>query len=153
MSAWSEARTRLADLDAQAVNGLGRSNVTVKKYERPFGFMAVVFAACCLTYTAFSRRSNFQPGSLLYDLILNRVDGFAKFCFMIQPFMFYPMIIGHLVEATWMARTRLRKYSVPTFSRLWWKWFLSTSIEGVGAMIRIDRIAQEEEERKASAAH
>ncbi|KAI4120315.1 MAG: hypothetical protein LQ338_007100 [Usnochroma carphineum] len=37
MGAWSEARTRFADLDARAVEGLGRSNITVKKYTRPRG--------------------------------------------------------------------------------------------------------------------
>ncbi|KAI4281586.1 MAG: hypothetical protein L6R35_005614, partial [Caloplaca aegaea] len=41
MAAWSEVRTRLAELDTQAVQGLGRSNITVKKYTRPTGFMAV----------------------------------------------------------------------------------------------------------------
>ncbi|KAI4141664.1 MAG: hypothetical protein L6R39_005239 [Caloplaca ligustica] len=75
MNAWSEARARFADLDAQALEGLGRSDITVKKYRKPTGFMAVVFAAVLLTYIAFSRRSNFQPGSSLYNMLLGHVKG------------------------------------------------------------------------------
>lgn len=153
MSAWSEARTRLAELDAQAVEGLGRSDITVKKYASPRGFLAVVFALCSLTFVGFSRRSNFQPGSLLYDVLLRHVDVFARFCYTIQPILFYTMVVLHLGEAVYMARTRLRRHSVPTLSRLWWTWMLSTCVEGKGAFIRIDRIINEEKEKKASAKH
>lgn len=153
MSAWSEARARFADLDTQAVKGLGRSSITVKKYARPRGFLAVVFVTCTLTYIAYSRRSNFQPGSLLYDILLRHTDAFARFCYKIQPFLLYPMVVLHLGEAVYMARTRLRKHSVPTFSKLWWIWVASTFIEGVGAFIRIDEMVREEEEKKASAKH
>ncbi|KAL8833273.1 MAG: hypothetical protein Q9170_004376 [Blastenia crenularia] len=153
METWSEARTRFADLDAQAVAGLKRSNITVKSYARPTGFMAIVFISCCLTYLSFSRRANFQPRSLLYDIFLHRAARFADFCYKVQPLVIYPMVVGHLIEAIWMARSRLRKHSVPTFSWLWWTWFLSTFIEGKGAFIRIDRIVEEERVKKASAKH
>ncbi|KAL9603152.1 MAG: hypothetical protein Q9219_001355 [cf. Caloplaca sp. 3 TL-2023] len=39
MSAWSEARARFADLDAQAVAGLKRSSITIKRYDRPRGWL------------------------------------------------------------------------------------------------------------------
>ncbi len=153
MSEWSEARTKLADLDAQAVKGLGRSDITIKKYAKPQGFLAVVFVLCSLTFIGFSRRSNFQPGSLLYDTLLRHVDMFANFCFTIQPVLISTMVVLHLGEAVYMARTRLRRHSVPTLSRLWWTWMLSTFVEGKGAFIRIDRIVKEEERKKASAKH
>lgn len=152
MTTWSEARTRFAEIDAQAVAGLGRSSITVKRYERPRGFMAVVFVACCLTYIVFPQRSNFQAGSLLYDIMLYRVDKFAKFCYYVQPFIMSLSLL-HVTEAIWMARGRLRKHSVPTFSRLWWQWFLSNAVEGVGAFIRFDRIVDAERAKKANAKH
>ncbi|KAI4177431.1 MAG: hypothetical protein LQ343_000412 [Gyalolechia ehrenbergii] len=55
MTTWSEARTRFAEIDAQAVAGLGRWSITVKRYERPRGFLAVVFVTCCLTYLVFPK--------------------------------------------------------------------------------------------------
>lgn len=153
MNAWSEARARFADLDAQALEGLGRSDITVKKYRKPTGFMAVVFAAVLLTYIAFSRRSNFQPGSSLYNMLLGHVKGFARFCYRVQPLVLYPTLVIHLAESIHMHQSRLRKYNVPMFSRLWWTWIGSTMIEGVGAFIRIDQVVKEEEMKKGGAKH
>lgn len=63
------------------------------------------------------------------------------------------LLVLHMTEAVWMARRRLRKHSVPTFSRLWWKWFLSTFVEGVGAFIRFDRMVEAEKVKRANAKH
>ncbi|KAL8957238.1 MAG: hypothetical protein Q9193_005436 [Seirophora villosa] len=153
MGTWSDARTRFADLDAQAAQGLGRSNITVKKYTRPTGFMAVVFLAVLLTYVFFSKRSNFQSGSIIYDVLLRHVARFARFCYTVQPLVLSLTLAIHLTEATYMARSRLKKHTVPTFSKLWWIWIGSTFIEGAGAFIRIDRIVEDERARKASAKH
>ncbi|KAI4139211.1 MAG: hypothetical protein LQ341_004308 [Variospora aurantia] len=153
MAAWSEVRTRLAELDAQAVQGLGRSNITVKKYTRPTGFMALVCVSVLLTYTVFFKPSNLQPGSIIYDVVLRHVAGFARFCYTIQPFVLYPTLAIHIAESIQMHRSRLRKHNVPTCSRLWWLWIGSTFMEGVGAFIRIDRIVKEEGMKKASAKH
>ncbi|KAL8765040.1 MAG: hypothetical protein Q9203_006813 [Teloschistes exilis] len=153
MASWSEARTRFAALDGEAVKGLGRSNITVKEYRRPRGFMAVVFVACVMSYTLFSRRANSLPGSLIYDNLLRHVEPFARLCFLIQPLMACIMIGVHLTEAINFERTRLRKYNVSRFTKLWWQWFVSCSIEGVGSFIRFDAIVKEEEEKKAKATH
>ena len=66
MTAWSEARPRVVAMDAEAVEALARSNITVKKYVKPYGFMLVVYIACLLTFIGFSRRANFRaPVSLV----------------------------------------------------------------------------------------
>ncbi|KAL9020897.1 MAG: hypothetical protein Q9185_001860 [Variospora sp. 1 TL-2023] len=109
MAAWSEARTRLAELDAQAVQGLGRSNITVKRYTRPTGFMAVVCLAVLLLYTVFFKPSNLQPGSIIYDVVLRHVAGFARFCYIIRPFVLYPMLAIHIAESIQMHRKNDRK--------------------------------------------
>ena len=63
------------------------------------------------------------------------------------------MVVIHGSEAVHMARTRLEKHSVPLFSKLWWKWVVSTFFEGVGNFIRFDGIVREEEEKKMKAKH
>lgn len=153
MNSWSEVRPRVVAMDAEAVAALGRSNITVKKYKRPKGFMAVVFVATACTFVLFSKRSNFQPGSFVYDSVMRHVPGFAKFCYKIQPMVIYPMVVLHSGEAIYMERSRLEKHTVPKFSKLWWKWLLSTFVEGVGAFVRFDRIVEIEEVKKANAKH
>ncbi|KAL8945920.1 MAG: hypothetical protein Q9222_007609 [Ikaeria aurantiellina] len=153
MSSWTEARTRFAALDGEAVQGLGKSDITIKEYTRPRGFSAVVFVAASINFVAFSTRSNFQPGSLLYDGLLKYAKGFAGFCSMIQPALITFMVVVHAVEVVHMARGRLTKHSVPTSSKLWWKWMLDIAIEGVFGYMRFDGLVKKEEEKKANAKH
>lgn len=153
MTSFSEARPRVVAMDAEAVAGLNRSNITVKKYESPKGFMAFVFVATACTFVVFSKRSNFQPGSVVYDIVMRHVPGFARFCYKIQPVVIYPMVVLHAGEAIYMEKTRLENHTVPRFSKLWWKWLLSTFVEGIGAFVRFDRIVEEEESKKANAKH
>ena len=153
MAAWSEARERVVALDIESVSGLKRSNVTVKKYKSPKGFKALVFVAAGCTMVVFSKRSNFQPGSLFYDTILKHAPAFAQWCYKIQPKLIYPMVVIHAAEAAYMEKSRLEKHTVPRFSKLWWKWVLSTFVEGFGAFVRFDQIVKDEEEKKAKAKH
>ncbi|KAL8686104.1 MAG: hypothetical protein Q9218_007344 [Villophora microphyllina] len=153
MTSWSEARSRFAALDGEAVKSLGRSSTTVKEYRRPRGFLAIVFALVVMTYTLFNRRANFLPGSLVYDTVLQHAKPFAKICFAIQPWLFYPMVLLHAVETINFDRTRLQKHSVSRFTSLWWKWVMSCFIEGVGSYMRFDTVVKEEEEKKAKAKH
>ncbi|KAI9863716.1 MAG: hypothetical protein M1830_006148 [Pleopsidium flavum] len=153
MKSWSEARERMVAMDQEALRGLGRSNITMKEYRRPRGFLAVVFVAAACTIVSFSRRSNFLPGSWLHGSVLRHVPRFARFCYDIQPFLLYPVLAIHVGEALWMERSRLEKHNVRRFSRLWWKWVLSTFVEGVGAFMRFDRVVKEETERKEKARH
>lgn len=150
---WPEARERMVAMDQEALRGLERSNIAVKEYRRPRGFLAVVFVASATTFGCFSQRSNFLPGSFLYDYILQHVPSFARFCYNIQPYVLYPMLAIHLSEAVWMERTRLRKFNVPRFSKLWWQWLLSNFTEGVGAFKRFDRIVHEEITKKETKKH
>ena len=153
MVAWAEARERVVAMDAEAVKGLKRSNITMKKYKEPSGLMAVVFIAAAISFALFSKRSNLEPGSFLYNHVLWYAPGFAKWCYKIQPLLIFLMVTIHGGEAVYMVTGRLKKHSVPRFGMLWWKWMLSTYIEGVGAFVRFDRIIKEEEEKKLKAKH
>ena len=153
LNSWADARTRLAEMDGYACKSLGCSNITVKRYVPPKGFMAVVFGACLWTYLTFSRRSHFLPGSLYYTYFFGFVPGFAKFCYTIQPLLITLMVALHSAEVIHLAITRLEKHTVPVFSPLWWKWILSDSIEGLGALKRFDRIVNEERLKKERQKH
>ncbi|MCJ1288578.1 hypothetical protein MMC34_000106 [Xylographa carneopallida] len=153
LASWSEVRPRVVAMNSESVKGLKRSNITVKKYMRPKGVWIAVPFLVAGTMVAFSKRSNFEPGSFLYDHLLKSVPDFAKFCHAIQPYLLPGVIMIHTTEAAHMASSRLEKHSVPRFSSLWWKWIISTFFEGAGAFMRLDRIVADEEERKAKIKH
>ena len=153
MTSWAEARPRVVAMDSDAVRGLRRSNVTIKRYKGPRGWMMGVMVVCALTFLAFARPRNFVPGSLLYDALLKYVPGFAKFCWTVQPLVIYPMVALHVGEALHMERSRLRKHTVRILSRTWWMWVVSTFVEGFGAFVRFDEVVREEEEKRAKAKH
>ncbi len=153
MTSWSEARPRVVAMDAEAVAGLNRSNITVKKFRGPKGVMGVVFVAAAVTFVVFSKRSNLEPGALVYDTVMRHVPNFNKFCHTIQPLVLYPMIALHSWEAYNMDQTRLEKHSIPRFSKLWWKWIFMTFIGGIGLFKSFDSIVEEEEAKKANAKH
>lgn len=153
MTSWSEARPRVVAMDAEAVAGLGVSDITVKKYKPPRGFMTVVFVACALTHIFFCRRANFEPGSILYDALLKYVPSLANFCRTIQAPLFWFMIVVHGGEAAWMAKSRLEKHTVRVFSRVWWMWVLSCYMEGFGSYVRFDECVREEQEKREGMKH
>ncbi|MCJ1246318.1 hypothetical protein MMC30_003524 [Trapelia coarctata] len=153
LESWSEARIRTVAMDAEAVQGLNRSKVTVKKYTRPNGLFIVVPITVACTFAAFFLRSNFQPGSYLYDYLLEPFPLFARFCYTIQPLLLPLIVAIHSAEATFMASMRLEKHSVPLFSLLWWQWIVNCFFEGYGSFVRFDGIVKEEEQLKAKAKH
>lgn len=152
MTSWADARPRAVAMDAEAVAGLKRSNITVKTYVKPTGFMAVVFCVVIFNMTILPRAANFQPGSLLYDNLWIYIPWFARFCLNVRVWVIWILLLVHIPEVVYMERSRLRKHTVPTLSALWWKWILSTSVEGVSAFIRFDQIV-EEERKKLKAKH
>lgn len=153
LQSYSEARTRLIEMDNEARDALGLSDITVTMYRPPTGFYLVVFFAAGLTMLTFSRRSNFLPRSLLYDGLLHYVPRFAGFCHMIQPLLLPVVLAIHFAEAARMATSRLRRHGVRRDGRLWWVWVASTFVEGYGAFMRFDDIVREERERKEKKGH
>ena len=153
MTSWSEARPRVVAMDGEAVAGLGASNITVKNYKPPHGFMAVVFVACALSYISFCRRANFEPGSIFYDVLLKNAPSFARFCWKVQPLVFGFMVVVHSGEAVWMAKSRLEKHTVRMFSKVWWMWVLSCFVEGIGSFVRFDGCVREEKVKKEGMKH
>lgn len=143
MTSWADAHRKLAELDAIATAGLNRSQITVKKYVKPTGFMAVINFLVMFTFAVFSRPANFEPGSWLYDYLWAYIPGFARSRHRMQFLLLSFMFAVHGVEAVWMITSRLRKHTVPTFSKLWCAWVLSCFFEGAGSFVRFDKIVEE----------
>ena len=140
-------------MDKEARNALGRSDVTVKRYKAPRGFMTVAIVVCALVFVAFSRRANFVHGSFLYDYQLRYVPNFAAFCFRIQPLVIFPMVLVHGTEARIMVTRRLEKHTVRWGSGVWWLWVVGTFVEGWGSFYRFDEVVKEEELKKEKTKH
>lgn len=153
LKSWTEARARLAEMDGEACKGTGCSNITVKRYAPPKGFAIFNFAMCLGLYITFLTRSNFVQGSLYYWILFRHVPEFAKFCYKMQPFVFSSLLVIHLGEALYLAKTRMEKHIVPMFSQVWWKWFLSDIIEGFTALLRFDAIVEAEQVKKDAQKH
>lgn len=133
MTSYREARERVVEMDKECLVGLGRSDITVIEYIPPHGFYLALFMTVSATLIAFSTRSIFEEGGYVSALV---PGAFLRFCWIIQPFVFYPMLVIHGAEAYHMARGRLTKHSVNVRSRIWWQWLGSTFIEGVGSFDR-----------------
>jgi hypothetical protein len=58
------------------------------------------------------------------------------------------MLVVHISETVYLARTRLRKHQVKTGSPIWCSWVISNFIEGFGAIQRFDAVVQDKEEEK-----
>jgi hypothetical protein len=148
MKSWTEARSRMVQLDRDAIRGLDRSPHTVKQYRPPKGVQAVVFAACLATFCMLSRPQHVMPGSIAYEVLLKHVPGLASLVQQLRLLILATMVAIHLAEAYFMA-LKLKKHSVPLFSSVWWLWEASNFIEGVGAFQRIDALVLEQRHAKA----
>ncbi|KAI9839451.1 MAG: hypothetical protein M1819_002076 [Sarea resinae] len=154
LNSWAEARERIVKLDQETLAGLGRSNITVREYRLPQSPLHVtVLTLCLLTFGTLWRRQNVAPGSLLYDAGLNRYPAFADWLYTVAPWVFNSMVVIHVLEAIYMARTRLAVHNVRIFSRLWWTWTVSTFLEGFGAFQRFGAIVTEQKIERESQKH
>ena len=136
----------------EALEGLNRSDIVVKKYKGPRIWWHVgLFWVCFVTFCAFAARGNFVEGSAFYNTFLKSVPKFAYFCYRIQPIVLYVMLLIHGSEAGHMAKSRLAKYNVPRYSVLWWKWVLTTFVEGFPNFHRFDECVEEEKREKERA--
>ena len=105
----------------------------------------VIFTVCLATYIGFAQRSNFLPGSIIYESLgLGKVPSFTQFCYDIQPLLLPGMVGIHLLEAGLLAVVRLRPHRVPFLSGVWFAWMASTFIEGFGAFQRTGQMVKEE---------
>ncbi|KAF2708237.1 integral membrane protein-like protein [Pleomassaria siparia CBS 279.74] len=154
MKSLREARERLVQMDKDSLQTLGRSDISITKFVQPYAIPAHMmnFTTWLITYTAFSRRSNFMAGSLLYDTLLSRTPGFATFCLTIQPLLLVIIMGAHSVECVLMAR-KLAKHGLTPFEAVWWLWVGTTFVEGFTASLRLNGLIAEKKKEKEAKKH
>lgn len=149
MKGLSETRSRVVAMYQDSLQRLGFSDIPIKEYRAPRGFHVVIFTVCLATYIGFARRSNFLPGSILYESLgLEKVPSFTQFCYDIQPLLLPAMVGIHVLEAGLLAVVRLRRHRVPFLSGVWFAWMASTFIEGFGAFQRTGQMVKEERTKR-----
>ncbi|KAI9770714.1 MAG: hypothetical protein M1840_002964 [Geoglossum simile] len=153
MTSWHEARERLINMDNAAIAGLGRSDITVKEYSPPAGFDRVTLVITASMFLVFCTQRNFESGSLLYDNLLVNAPATASFLHTIQPWVFYPLVLIHIMEAVHLERSRLRHHSIPRWSWLWWSYVLTHLVEGAPSFFRFDRLVERKKRDKEKAKH
>jgi hypothetical protein len=149
LNGYEEARHKVVEMHKYCLKTLGRSDITIQEYRRPRGFGAFLFTICLATFIAFSRRSNFLPGSELYSRLLHFVPGFATFCYKIQPLVIGGMVVIHSTETLHLSIYRLRPHNVAIGSRVWLLWVLNDFIEGFTTLQRFDALVEEKRALKA----
>ncbi|KAL3454486.1 hypothetical protein BJX65DRAFT_260573 [Aspergillus insuetus] len=140
----TETRSRVVAMHHESLRRLNLSDTKITTYVPPKGGHIIGFALCLAVFLGYSRRSNFEPGSLFYDGVgLDRFPRFTEFSYNWQPWVLGFMVIVHGFEAAvllgWM---RLKKYNVKVFSGLWWVWMVSGFVEGFQAWVRFDTLVK-----------
>jgi len=79
----------------------------------------------------------------LNSYLLQNYHPLADFMMNMHLAGFVTIVAIHLVECVHLQRTRLRKHQVETFSKVWWLWMMTGSLEGFGVFKRFDKEVEE----------
>ncbi|KAJ1325179.1 DUF2470 domain-containing protein [Microdochium nivale] len=162
MTSLSESRVRLVDMAKQAQAKLGLSDIRITAYTAPRGAGIASLAGVALYFVSALALPWIRPGTSAWDLLdrffpsLGRGGGGGggaeAFVWLVRVIM-VPMLLVHVTEAWWMARTRLEKHGVEAGSKVWLLWVGNTFFEGVPAFQRFDGLVAAERARKDGAKH
>ena len=150
MSSYREARERAVAMDKESIEGLDKSDITVKEFVPPYGFYALDFLIVTAAFLAYSQRWWFERGQVVEQYL---GSGFAKFSWTIQPWLISGMLLIHGSEAVYMARNHLQRHSVNMRTLLWWQWTLVTFVEGFFAFRRFSDLVIRKREEKEKQKH
>lgn len=156
LTSFSETRARVVEMDAAALAGLGRADVTVKRYTTPSALGLLNMTLVALTFLLMHRRANLAADDghwLLFRPLVARFPATFAFLYRLQPWLFLPVLAIHTAEAWWLDRSRLRRHSVPRMSAVWWKWVVGHFFEGFTSYQRFDRLVLDERAKKEKRTH
>ena len=154
MKSLREARERLVQVDKDALQVLGRSDISITAFIPPTAKLGHLynFTQCLLSYILLPRPANFRPGSLLYNSLLYKLPSFAAFVAQISLVVLALMLAIHITEAALMAR-KLMKHGCSPGDVVWWKWVGTCFVEGGPAFWRLDGFIEEKRREKESKKH
>ncbi|RMZ74283.1 integral membrane [Pyrenophora seminiperda CCB06] len=154
MKSLREVRERVVQLDQDALQILGRSDISITTFIPTYTNPAHLglFIVCSLCFLLFPRQANWQPGSLLYDNVLYHVPRFANFVAKVGWTIFVFMVPIHATECVIMAR-KLARHGCTFLDAVWWKWVGTCFIEGVASFARLNALIEEKRKEKAAKTH
>ena len=156
MKSLREARERVVQLDKEALQILGRSDISIDKYIPPYVKLGHLwnFTQCLLSYILLPVPSNWQPGSIIYDLFLYRFPTFANFVAGFGWYIVFAFMIPiHTTEAGIIARRLRIKHGSTPLDGMWWAWTVSTFVEGITAKWRLDGLVEQKKKEKEAKKH
>jgi hypothetical protein len=151
-----EARERVVQLDKEALQILGRSDITIDRYIPPTAKVGhlINFSVCALVYLFAPIPSIWQPGSLLYDTMLHPIPWFAAFVARIGWWVVVAIMIPiHTTEAGLMARRLRTKHGLTPLDGMWWAWTASCFVEGITSKWRLDGLVERKRAEKDAKRH
>ncbi|KAI0171747.1 hypothetical protein GGR52DRAFT_572911 [Hypoxylon sp. FL1284] len=151
----ADARPRLVDMSQRARKLLGLDEedaVRISTYTPPEGAGVVSSVGVSLYFVCAATLSLVRPGTAAWAAL----DAFFPYGapgyrWLVRA-IFVPVLVIHVTEAYWMARTRLAAHGVAVGSALWLLWMANAFIEGYPAMRRFDGLVEAERRRKMESA-
>ncbi|KAF2860886.1 hypothetical protein K470DRAFT_216225 [Piedraia hortae CBS 480.64] len=143
---YKEARGRVIQLDQEARQALGQSDIDIKEYIPPRGLYALECALLFVMYAAYCQRWWFARGSVVERYL---GAGFATWSWWIQPRFVPVTMLAHFIETIIYMRTKLLKHSINPRTSLFWLWSLTFIFEGVFGKLRFDGLVRRKMAEKA----
>ncbi|KAI5862285.1 hypothetical protein GGS23DRAFT_573575 [Durotheca rogersii] len=171
----SDARIRLVEMAYAALPILGLSDVRISAWTWPRGAGLVSFPGVFLYFLCAGTLPLVQPGTAAWEFIDAKFPSYAgvfssslvsslradagigiggalTYVWLVKA-IFLPVLLIHIGEAWWVARSRLRPHGVDTGSGLWWLWVVNTFFEGLPAIKRFDGLVAAERQKKEATKH
>lgn len=151
MSSYRDARERAVRMDKEALEGLGRSDITITEFiPATAPRWAIAFWTISFIFVAYSQRWWFAQGQFVEQFL---GSGFAKLSWYTQPYVISFMLFMHTWESIYFAYSRLLKHSINPRTSLFWKWWATGWIEGFNVFLRFDQLVKRKREAKAKQQH
>ncbi len=153
MGALTDSRVRLIEMAHAARKQLGLSDIRISTFARPAGFGIVTFIGVTAYFFCAATLWLVQPDTPIWD-VLDAVYPFgaAGYTWLVKT-IFAPVMIIHVTEAWWMARTRLAKHGIEEGSKVWWLWVIDTFLGGLPSMYKFDALVEAERQKQENAKH
>lgn len=155
MASLMDSRVRMIEMAQEAQQKLGLSSIRIATYAPPAGGGVVSFAGVALYFfcAATLGLGLVRPGTAAWEAL----DAFFPFgaegyTWLVKA-IFVPVLVIHVSEAWWIARTRLAKHGIETGTKLWLLWVADTFLEGLPAMWRFDALVDAEKKLREGAKH
>ncbi|KAH8730584.1 hypothetical protein GQ44DRAFT_449017 [Phaeosphaeriaceae sp. PMI808] len=156
MKSLREARERVVQLDKDALRILDRSDIVVDKYIPPTVHIGHLwnFSQCFFAYILLPFSSNWQPGSLMYSMVLYKFPTFSSYIAQFGWWIVFAFMIPiHTIEAAIMARRLRNKHGLTPLDWVWWSWTASCFVEGITAKWRLNNLVEIKRKEKEAKKH